>query len=138
MVESREEADRKARAAVELVERKLLLALDGESIRGMPDLGDRVYGIRVGVEGSQFAKLSPRTVGCLVLDQHGMLVIATMTGASAFVQRAPRGMIRASLFVPYMRAVRFALEAHLRQANRREAEFRRVRELAEKVAAAMM
>lgn len=136
MVDRRMEADAKAREAVDLVERKLVQALDGESLRGSPNLGDKVFGFRVGVEGSQFAKL-PKAAKCLVLDQHGMLIFVTTHGGTAMVQRAPRGLVRASVLVPYVRAVKTAIDLHLRRVPQRSAEFERMTQLAAKIAAAM-
>lgn len=137
MVTSREDADEKAREAVEAVEASLIFALGREALRGLPDLGDGIHGLRIGVEGSQFAKL-PRGRSVLVLDSKGMLVWATMfASGTAFVQRAPRALIRASILVPYMGAVGRALDLHLRSAETRTEEFRHISALGEKIAAAM-
>ena len=137
MVVNRIEADEKALAAIELVEARLVEAIGQEHLRGLPDLGAKVYGLRVDVEGSSFARLPPKRT-CLVLDSTGMLVAATLHGKDvAFVQRAPRGMIRASTFVPYMRAVEAALGLHKRHAERRGEEFRKIALLSSRIAEAM-
>lgn len=138
MVDARGDADEKARVAIEAVERELLKALDGESLRGLADLGDGVHGLRVGVEGSANAKLPKTGRAVPVLEAKGLLVVATMfdTGR-AFIQRAPRGVIRASLLLPYMRVVELALGLHVRSADMRSAEFRRVSALADRVVAIM-
>lgn len=56
MVASRDDADEAARKAVDVVERALVRALDGEALRGLPDLGG-VIGLRVDTQASAFAPL---------------------------------------------------------------------------------
>ncbi len=137
MVEARLEADERARQAIEAVETKVVDALAGEALRGLPDLGDRVFGLRVGVDGSAHAKL-PRGRPCMVFDAKGMLVVATLfDGGTAFVQRAPKGTIRASLLVPYLHSVHTALGIHVRSATSRTQEFHRISDLSKRIASSM-
>ncbi len=137
MVARRKDADARAQDAIEAVERQLVSVLGGEVLRGLPDLGDGIYGLRIGVEGSAFAKL-PVGRPVLVLEARGLLVMATLFASGAgFTQRAPRGTLRASALIPYVRAVSVAVDAHLQSADRRSAEFVRVSELSDKIARAM-
>lgn len=136
MVYRRSEADEKAGEAIDLVEKSLVAALGGEVLRGMSDLGDRVFGMRVSIDGSLSAKLPANGSAHLVLNHHGMLVLASMHGAgTSFVQRPPRAMLRASILVPYMRAVREACALHVRAADRRAAEFGKISDLAGRIGA---
>jgi hypothetical protein len=137
MVANRERADEKARDAIEMVEVAIREALGGETLRGLPDLGDRVFGLRVGVDGSAHARIPPKRP-VLVLEAKGLLVLATISEkGTAFYQKAPRSMLKASLLVPYMRAVGTALRIHLEAAEKRAAEFARVVDLSGRVAAVL-
>ena len=132
MVESRQDADDAARKAVDAVERALVHALNGEALRGLPDLGCGIYGLRVDPQASAFAPL-PRSRPCLVLDAHGMLTVSTRIGTAAHAQRAPRGVVRASHLVPYLHAVCHALGNHEKSAQVRADAFRKVRDIAGRV-----
>lgn len=131
MVASRSDADEAARKAIEIVERALVRALDGEALRGLPDLGG-VQGLRVDPQASAFTPL-PRMRPALLLDTHGLLVVSTRFRSTSHVQRAPRGVVRASHLVPYLHAVCHALTIHEKSAQDRTATFRRVRDLAGRV-----
>jgi hypothetical protein len=135
--ESRHEADELAREAIARVENALVNGLAGETMRGLPDLGDRVFGLRVDVDGSVFAALAPGRPS-LVLGAKGQLILATRVGqigTSVFVQKPPRSLIVASVFEPYMRAVVRAIEIHVAKAGVRCAEFSRISGLAKRITA---
>lgn len=133
MVARRQEADARAHEAIQAIERSIVLVLGGETMRGLPDLGSRIFGLRIGVEGSAFAKL-PVGKPTLIIDAHGMLVVATVfANGNTFTQKAPHTMVRASILVPYVRAVQMALDAHCQSAEQRGREFRRIVELSERI-----
>lgn len=133
MIGNRSDADAKVQEAIAAFETLVVEVLRGETLRALPDLGGRVFGLRVGVEGSAFAKL-PTGRACIVLEAKGQLVLATAFSAtSGHVQKLPKHFVRASLLVPYLRAANLALEIHVGAAKERGAEFRRVADLAERV-----
>jgi hypothetical protein len=135
MVERRDEADAKAKEAISAIESALISVLNGEAMRGLTDLGGKIYGLRIGVDGSAFARL-PVGKPTLILDAHGMLVVATLvSNGSSFVQRAPigGGLIRASLLVPYVRAVQTAIDTHTRSARQRTREFEKILKFSRKI-----
>ncbi len=135
--ESRAEADGKAREAIGAIERKLVEALNGETLKGLPDLGDRVFGLRVDVEGSAFAKI-PRDRSVLILDVHGHLGIARWCRNTIFVQvPPPAALVVASLLSPYLRVVSRAIGVHLVAAEKRTASFEKVTELASRLCASL-
>lgn len=137
MVSKRAEADAKAADAIQVMERSLALVLRGEVLRGLPDLGGRTFGLRIGVEGSAFAKLVPGKP-TLILDAHGMLVVATLLpNGTTFAQKAPHSFARASILVPYVRAVQQALEGHRRSAASRTGQFQRISALSTRIAEAV-
>jgi hypothetical protein len=136
MTQARTGADDAARSAVDAVERELVRALDGEVLRGLPHLGDRVFGLRVSSDASAFSRL-PNGKSVLVLDSRGLLVVATkFPNGTVFVQRAPRGMVRASELEAYLNVVSHGLDVHLKSAQDRTATFLRVSDLAGRVASA--
>lgn len=132
MVRRRVDADARARDAIDLIQRRLVEALGGEPLRGMPDLGDHIYGMRVGHDVATGARL-PRDRAVLVLESRGLLVMAMLYGRAGFVQKAPRGVIRASDLDPYVRVVSLALAEHLRLVETRGEEFLRVSALSDKI-----
>lgn len=131
-------ADEKAREAISAAEASLVAALDGEALRGLPDLGDRVFGYRVGVDVSRSARLAPGRPG-LVLEKKGRLVLATLfASGAAFVQAPPKSMLVASILDPYVAALEAALSVHARDAEKRGAQFGRIEVLAGRLCAALM
>lgn len=134
MKAARSHADESAAEAIEEIERRVAAALDREILMGLPDMGDRVYGVRVGADVSAFAKVPRGAPPCLAIDRHGMLVAVSITaGGTAFVQRAPRGMIKAGILEPYMSAMALAIDVHVRSAERRTEQFEIIRNIAERI-----
>jgi hypothetical protein len=134
--DARGAADEKAREAILKIERRIEEALAGETLRGLPDLGDRVYGLRVGVEGSMNARL-PQARAVLVVDARGRLVLASRHGGAAFVQHPPRSMVVASILDSYIRTVGEALRLHMASALVRRDCFVRIEALASRICSAI-
>ena len=111
-------------------------ALDGETMRGMPDLGDRTFGLRVGVEGSAFSRL-PKNRRVLILDAKGRLLAAILFPEGVFTEDPEEGEVVASVLEAYLNAVQRGIELHLRSATSRTETFERVSALAAKVADAL-
>lgn len=133
----REDADQSARDAIAMVQGKILDALRGEPLRGLPNLGDSVYGLRIELEGSFAAKLPPgRHV--LILDAHGQIGLALRYGMVVHVQTPPpAAFVRASVLTPYLEVVARALRGHLAAMERRGLDYEKVCQLAQRVTAVL-
>ncbi len=105
-------------------------------MRGLPDLGDRVFALRVGAEGSLTAKL-PERRPVLVLEAKGRLVLASKHGSAAFLQAPPKALVVASTLEAYLRAVREALRLHCKAAETRRVAFLHLASLAERLSEAV-
>lgn len=133
---ARGRADAEARAAIARLEKSLAEALDGESLRGLPELGGRVFGMRVGVEGSAYARL-PRNRRVLIVDVKGRLRAATLFPEGVYVEAPAEGEVVASVLDPYVKAVQRGIELHLQSATKRTEVFERIAALASKLATAL-
>ena len=136
MKTARELADSEARAAIARVEKALVEALDGEAMRGLPELGGRVFGLRVEVEASTFARL-PRNRRVLILDRFGCLRAATLFPEGAHVEGPEEGEVVASTLDPYLRTVQRGIALHLESATKRTEAFTKIAALAAKIANAL-
>lgn len=134
LVRNRELADDAARDAIREIENALVVALQGETMRGLPDLGGKVFGVRVDPQASAFAPLPQRRT-VLVLEAKGQLCAVSRHGSEAFVARAPRSMVVASVLVPFIRAVGHAISLHLSAIGRRNAEFTKIADIARRICA---
>lgn len=130
-------ADAGAREAIFAVQKKLVEALAGETMRGLPDLGGRIFGLRLDAEGSAYARLqSGRPTP--ILEAKGHLVLASVHGKEGFVQAVPTPMVTASLLEPYLRAVTRAIGLHLEGAGSRRRAFERMSDLAGRITSALV
>lgn len=136
MKAARARADARAREAIARVEASLREALDGETLRGLPEIGGRVFGLRVGAEGSAFARL-PRNRRVLILDSKGQLRAATMFQEGVHVEAPDEREVVASVLDPYLRAVQRGIELHLRSATERTEVFERIAVVSSKLAEAL-
>lgn len=133
MKRARAWADDEARAAIMRVERSLREALDGETLRGLPELGGRVFGLRVEVEGSSFARL-PRNRRVLILDTKGQLRAAILFPEGVHLEAPDEKEVVASVLEAYLKTVQRGIELHLRSTTKRTEAFVRVAALAAKLA----
>ena len=134
MKTARARADEDARAAIARVEKSLVEALGGETLRGLPELGDRVFGLRVEAEASAFARL-PRNRRVLILDAKGRLRAATLFPEGAHVEEPETHReVVASVLDPYLRTVQRGIELHLSSATKRTEVFDKIAALAAKLA----
>lgn len=131
----RSEADDKAFEAIGSIVDGLIAALDGEVLFGMPHLGARVFGLRVG-EGSAYASL-PQQHPVLVLVQDGRLMRVQLCGKDATCEHPPQSMITARLMEPFLHVVKAAMTRHLSQARARTATFHRIAALADRLTSAL-
>lgn len=133
MKNARSRADEEARKAIARVEQALCAALSGETLRGLPDLGDRVFGLRIAVEGSAFARL-PRNRRVLILDAKGQLRAATLFPEGVHAEAPEPSEVVASVLEPYLKTVQRGIELHLQSATKRTEVFERIASLASKLA----
>lgn len=129
-------ADNAARLTIKRLEKELEEALDGETLRGLPDLGGRVFGLRVEVEGSTFARL-PRNRRVLILDVRGQLRAATLFPEGVYVEPPDEEEVVASVLEPFLRAVQRGMTLHSQSANKRAEAFIKIAALADKLASAL-
>lgn len=119
----RVKADEEARDAILKMEQELVSSLDGETLSGLPDLGDRVYGLRLVGEDQPACSRLPEGRTVLVLTAKGQLLAARIDGGSAFVQKAPFSMLNASQLAPFARAVERAVTLHVSRSAVRSDRF---------------
>ena len=132
MKAARHVADEEARKAIARVEASLSEALEGETLRGLPELGGRVFGLRVGVEGSMFARL-PRNRRVFIVDNRGRLMCATLFPEGVFVEKPDDREVVASTLVPYLSTVQRGMTLHMESATKRTEQFTRIASLANKI-----
>lgn len=133
MKNARAQADEEAKATIARVEKSLHEALDGETLRGLPELGGRVFGLRIEVEGSSFARL-PRNRRVLILDAKGQLRAAILFPEGAHIESPDDREVVASVLDAYLRTVQRGIALHLQSASRRTETFERVAALSRKLA----
>lgn len=136
MKTARVRADDEARKAIARVERALAEALEGEALRGMPEIGGRVFGLRVDAEGSSFARL-PRNRRVLIVDAKGRLRAATLGEHGVSLEEPSEEDVVASVLEPYLRTVQRGMTLHMESATKRTEVFAKIAALAAKLAAAL-
>jgi hypothetical protein len=129
--ESRSKADHESLRSIRAIEGELVAALAGETLSGMPDLGGRIFGMRVDEDGSAFARLPGTGRRCMILTAKGRLAIASIDGAGRSVTRPVEDHeVVASTFVPYIRVIELALLKHVAKARDRAEKFAQIARVA--------
>jgi hypothetical protein len=144
-VDKREEANAAAVAAAQALEEKLVEALCGEALKGLPNLlpdGKPLHALRVNNSGTRHgaAEYLPRDGReVLVLARDGRLYMVAWQGPGegALMRRAAVEDFKADLLEPLVRAVQEALEAHIARTEKREKTYEEAAAFAEKLAGAV-
>ncbi len=141
--------DRARTRAVSLIRhlgRSLRDALDGDTLRGLPNL---VVSARSPLQGVQIRSIQPHRskyeaqlpdngAEVLILDKRGWLSMARRERDGGWsTRRAIDEEIQAQDLEPYTRAVQHVLETYRAKTERRTANYEQISQFAEKLAAAI-
>lgn len=138
----REQANEDSAMAIRRVEARLVEALGGEIIRGMPSLvpascPQQFHALRV-LSNSLMTQVQDIPAGdreVLVLTHRGKLRFARRSAYDGgVITREPNDEeLRADVLEAYTRTVQEALEAHLVRTQERDVHYEKVSELAERI-----
>lgn len=124
-------------AAVAAMRAALRAALDGEPLRGLPNLnpgGEQWRGLRVHPDARHGHDVFVGERPALYVDRSGELVVAHRQGAAVAAYPVGEGDLRAEDLEPYLRAVSEALARHALGLERTEAGYARAAALGAQVA----